>query len=1669
GQYGPPGGGPHRYGSTTQGMPSRPPGPGNPMSYPHQQEMVSQYNQQGMGGNPQHRQQGYYNQPPSHYNQQQHQPYPQSHYSQQTPTQYNQQPHMPPAHYSQQPPAGPGKPGPDDPAQHSRPPSLPDLSGKIDDLTMAAAAAMGPAGPAASPSMSPSPHHGPSQSPRPPAVGASPSPHPSVGGPSPVCSPAGSRSSRSGPLSPAGHVGNQMTPQSTGNLSDSGSVSQSPRPQERGYPKGSGTPQGAQYPPQYAGQQGVGGGGGGGGGGPYQSQQGGQYAVQYGQQAGQYGGHAGQFGPQVNASNCMPPGYGGFPDGSSSSDGLSPGGGTGLRGNNTMHIYGPGGYVAPPSGLVPEAKLPAKGKGDKPASDVKSKAGSGSEPPFGSNCSPPTPPPPPPQRFSITVLTYLLLPSTEGSCDLNIAAFPGLLTNGKFHTASSLPHAKLNPPPTPWHTRPPPPLSPPAPVAFPAAQPTIALTMAKSTSSLAFQVFMDSKPTPHFMNGCECDQSGSSTTTGESIMRLYELGPEPERRLWVDRYLGFMEQRGSPVALLPAVGKNPLDLYRLYASAKAYGGFVQVNKKKKWRELSTQLAVGTSSSSASSLKKQYIQFLFAFECKTERGEEPPPEILNPSDNKKTPKIQPPSPAGSSSTQGPLTPQPLEGLSDMKPPTPVSTPRPHVPPAHQNRHVSILLIPVKSCAAPCISRYGGMPSGEPYPGGADPAYQRPYDGYPPRRAFGEMRLPCGVHEPAMTDGWGVCAGAEGYGGGPGDPYSQGPRPHLQYPPSYERRSDQCGTGYMTQGPPPYPPNQPGVFSQQPIAYKRPAEGGYEGPPAKRQETDAVYNQQQQQQQQGQYGSYEPGFPGPDHRAASGPYSQVYGRPVAPTATAQAAGTAGGPLPPGGVAVPQGPGGPVSQEVTQGPVPGVWASRGEPPYPYQARQQGMPGPHGPPYAVPPRSEEMMDQARGPSSMSGSPYPRPTLHHGYHQQPPYPGHGTPASGAYHRSLSPGRSPYVSGMVAPTPPGARMIHRAGHPVPATQLGPSGCLAMPTVRRELCFPARSVEATQPTYKPRRKLTSKEVGSPEAWRVLMSLKSGLLAESAWAVDTVNVLLYDDTSVSSFNLSQLLNGVAVGVCEMYCLALLDIRRHLGETKDAGLGARQTTPRVPVPALITLWLTEFSPAVCMNERVQSPYTIHHLSSRIIYFENPSMAIPVDFSFGGDLTRPTMLTKLSPLPVYIVGGRSRHVLQESNFPRIGMFVQYRAFWSMGGGFCFTYVSSYTCRLYNYCLECHDASRPPGAVENGDSTDARRASAEAVPSAGADGFCDLGLPNGLHSPLDEKLKGAGRLLEDEPECKDDPPLCTFEDWQEALSRRCVCISNTLRSLSFVPGNDAEMSRNPALLAILGRLILLHHRHPERRRGPVASGDPNDHESSERRWWWDCLQSLRENAFVTLANIAGQLDLSTYHESLVFPLLDGLLHWAVCPSAEARDPFPSAGPTSTLSPQRLVLECLSKLSTQDGNVDLMLATPPFGRLRRLCGTLVTLVSERREQVCREMALALLANLAQADGLAARAIALQRGSVPTVLGFLEDCLVALIHQQSPAAMLQHAPPPAVQHPSHDMMRRAATALLAMARAPENRPHFLLQQGRLLDVSMSSMLHPSIAAILGDVLYRVAQA
>ena len=63
-------------------------------------------------------------------------------------------------------------------------------------------------------------------------------------------------------------------------------------------------------------------------------------------------------------------------------------------------------------------------------------------------------------------------------------------------------------------------------------------------------------------------------------------------------------------------------------------------------------------------------------------------------------------------------------------------------------------------------------------------------------------------------------------------------------------------------------------------------------------------------------------------------------------------------------------------------------------------------------------------------------------------------------------------------------------------------------------------------------------GPVEAWRVMMSLKSGLLSEATWALDTLNILLYDDNTVAYFMLAQL-PGLLDNLIDHFRRYLIDI--------------------------------------------------------------------------------------------------------------------------------------------------------------------------------------------------------------------------------------------------------------------------------------------------------------------------------------------------------------------------------------------------------------------------------------------------------------------------------------------------------------------------------------------------
>uniref|UniRef100_A0A8B9LEY1 AT rich interactive domain 1B (SWI1-like) n=1 Tax=Astyanax mexicanus TaxID=7994 RepID=A0A8B9LEY1_ASTMX len=1637
-----------------------------------QQQVPAQYGQQGMGGYCQQGQPPYFSPP-----QQQPAAPSQPHYM---------QPRAPPQQDAPQegygnrgqPAITPGKPNHDEMGlnQQDRPSSLPDLSGSIDDLPTGTEAGLSSAVSASGSTSSQGDQSNPAQSPFSPHASPRLSSLRSGPSPSPVGSPVGSSQSRSGPISPASvpmfplfYCGSVKV--NLPSLSSSlpcpclclGFASNLQR-----------TGPGSQFGPQQPGPAMS----------PHPSPGGSMHhsVGSYQQGGATYGPQSGQYGPSGNYPR--PANYGGAPGPSYSGPG--PGMSLGMNASSPMHGQGPG----QPCGSMPAGRGPGQ-----PASGRPYPAGSSSVAPTSPNmpqsAGPGMGPPPP---------TVTRKPHETGPapCPQNPLASVQARSGG-YSGGPSMggmgPGGLYNQPPGSNSNRMS--LQGPAYSAMPSgenserhctsnclifysaqcvSQPPTPSPLSPSPASLSSNHGDDSDSisSPAWPKTPTSPKLSSATMTNEKIARLYEMGTEPERRTWVDRYLAFMEERGTPVPNLPAVGKKPLDLCRLYMCVREIGGLAMVNKNKKWRELSTVLNVGTSSSSASSLKKQYIQYLFAYECKVERGEEPPPDAFAMGDSKKQQhqaKVQPPSPANSGSLQGPQTPQSTGSSSmtempgDLKPPTPATTPHSQMTPQPSGRSSGVSVQdPFSESCDPAFQKRGNVPPGVMYQQSAnvgDPSVRMQYDAN--KEPYGGPRK--GGSDPYMPGQMPSSGIQDMYPRGPSGGQGMGPRAQYPYSPNFERRHGHDGYGQQ------YPQGMPysahGMYPQ-PQGYKRPGEAMY-GPSAKRHEGEG-FGMQYSGQQPDMYGQYGSAYP--DRRPMQGQFPYQYNRER---------------MQHGGQGPPQHgmmSGGPSS---TPSGAPQGWHPRTEMGFPYTSRQG-----HGPPYSSMNRADDPDGRANQdsqwpshpgqrqspfPSQSSSSSLPPMT-----NRQPPA-SYQSPPSMPNHIARAPSPAPFsrpMGGSMSPNKvhlmPSMKMP-KTGMPgsMPCSQSGGVPVQGLPPIQREITFPLGSVEATQPQLKPRKRLTSKDIGTPEAWRVMMSLKSGLLAESTWALDTINILLYDDNTVSSFTLSQL-PGFLERIVEYFRRCLIEIFGILKEYEVGTEGQKTLLGPIQEPTA---------------KKEESESELKELDTETIDQKGEK-----DMNASKEKCpslEPTakQASKYDRLPIKVEEREAIDDMVEDRSEQLGLvgdFISGLLHWKAGGGDSTAHIQTHLERKYQ---ERESQASPVKEFEweneqGLDSEDSSRVEEE--PLKEAQGSTDKNLSAAVVNDVscfapptlpENEAKGFSLrnqensipLLEDEPRCWDEAPLSTAEDWQDELAKRCICISNIVRSLSFVPSNDADMARHPGLVLILGRLVMLHHEHPKRKRTSPTYQREEERglACSKDEWWWDCLCALHENTLVTLANISGQLDLSIYPESICLPILDGLLHWMVCPSAEAQDPFCTAGGFSSLTPQRLVLECLCKLSIQDCNVDLLLATPPLSRQDRLYATLVRHVGERKSQVCREMAVAVLSNLAQGDSTAARSIALQKGSIGTVIGFLEDSIAMAQYQQSPHSLLHAGHPTHPEPPSINMMCRAAKALLAMAQVEENRPEFVLYESRLLDITLSSVLNSSVVAVMCEVLFKLGRS
>lgn len=818
----------------------------------------------------------------------------------------------------------------------------------------------------------------------------------------------------------------------------------------------------------------------------------------------------------------------------------------------------------------------------------------------------------------------------------------------------------------------------------------------------------------------------------------------------------------------------------------------------------------------------------------------------------------------------------------------------------------------------------------------------------------------------------------------------------------------------------------------------------------------------------------------------------------------------------------------------------------------------------------------------------------------------------------------PPTSGPTGPTTT-MRPQHRGGKPFsmppPQGAKPTTAATAAPTfptsgqpAKREIVFPADSIESTTPILYRRKRICRADLGTTDPWRIFMCLQSGLLSESTWALDVLNILLFDDTSVQYFGLAHLPKLLTL-LLDHFQKSLADMFDPDGEDKY-GYGWRSSlTPgsNNNSRTINSIKSTQTdndasSPAksVDLGQVIEPPNPIDRilvLSTTANYTMQSRKGIPVkikdaeddifvlDDKRGWDIDadKRYQLNSCVGGDAWTYGHREPHPYDHiiDNFRAEIVNIPFARYIKSDkiGGFsnklptAAVAAAAATLMKQEPTIEiksehCNDASQQNGdkmatltcskrikddtndtnsssgeqcANSNSNSSNSctssnetdilmsteatiaetsststmkqeqqqQSASVTATPSSTGpmDSDCrevDMELeriPNGPHSNelagtggAGGDLKSASRILkefdfrstvhdpagtlkrrrvsdyEDECYARDEASLYLINESQDTLARRCISISNILRNLTFVPGNELIFANNETFLAILGKLLLLHHDHPVRtqktrnydREDDTDFADSCSSLQGESEWWWEYLIQLRENMMVAVANIAGHMQLSKFDELITRPTLDGLLHWAVCPSAHGQDPFPSCSPNGSLSPQRLALEALCKLCVTDANVDLVIATPPFSRLEKLCSVLTRHLCRNEDQVLREFSVNLLHYLAAADSAMARTVAMQSPCISYLVAFIEQAEQTALGVANQHGINYLRENPDSMGTSLDMLRRTAGTLLHLARHPDNRPLFLQQEQRLLGLVMSHILDQQVALIISRVLFQVSR-
>lgn len=391
--------------------------------------------------------------------------------------------------------------------------------------------------------------------------------------------------------------------------------------------------------------------------------------------------------------------------------------------------------------------------------------------------------------------------------------------------------------------------------------------------------------------------------------------------------------------------------------------------------------------------------------------------------------------------------------------------------------------------------------------------------------------------------------------------------------------------------------------------------------------------------------------------------------------------------------------------------------------------------------------------------------------------------------------------------------------------------------KREITFPPDSVEATLPVLYRRKRMCRGDLGPVDAWRIIMSLRSGLLAESCYALDVLNVLLFDDSSVAYFGLSQwpgllelLLEHFRKSLCDMFEGSFA--REDPSATDDVDLGGINTPFD---PELKTILLSKATNNYTMFSRKGFPVKL--IETEELFIRDNQK----DWDVLGDIDGTNRI--LAPIDTDPWHHNANHLIPtfQAEFGRISFNVklddrkavreahenvQENDKVASDDGVTTVNKSSEKRHRTKTLSDVISRIKQENTTEEVDvfALENKDKIAEEVmcekESCEEKPLVDLN-DSSVNDECTNKLTirdVAGTLkrrrmsdYEDEAYSRDEASLVLLTESQDCVGKRCMCISNILRSLTFIPGNEGEFARSSTFLGLVGKLLLLYHDHPLR------------------------------------------------------------------------------------------------------------------------------------------------------------------------------------------------------------------------------------------------------------------